>query len=641
MAKKKKAKRRRKPASQRQASFIEPDAFEQMRGRPYTYWDEFLYHLAKQCSRALESAQKRMEDADLRLSVGEIRNLSVDITGAVEDLVANTCASDACACLWRWDEPAGVALPDEDRHVVRAAQVLRDRLSDPPRARDIFQTRVLGRAVYPLVQHYYEVLRMVLLSWDHPDILHLCRRTSEAIVSYVSEVRRQRPALLDNPATEVDRIREVPTALATTEPPDVPRAQREIREQFPRLSPDMPIAQVMEILTQYVMESYLTRLHMTILLAETEARDQAERVPLRFALFGATPFDGKTPLQLLVERQTQLSSDDQQRLLALGEPRSGLFEVDRLVGDTIYARDLAEDDREIAIVGADRMAEQAAAPGDLLMGDVLPWQDGYVVGTSLHVGHPGLSGADLEQRRELRDAAQKLAGLRDTSRQQQLRRKLHEEFVGEFGDASRPYPSARDAVESLRRFVDTRLKSQAETQIVTPDQAASPSVPLIGQTESVPIIEEKTPDAEPGQPAEQTDDAPVPTTLVSHPEAGVHVLPGLELFNDAVAVDEIDEQQAWVVQSFVRSPRVPPYIIEQAAEQDPERFERHLRRAFCDSSIVLDRDLPGMLRKYKCQHYRPELAPDMLTVLMPDLERLTGAPEADRPGSRIILPGES
>ena len=119
----------------------------------------------------------------------------------------------------------------------------------------------------------------------------------------------------------------------------------------------------------------------------------------------------------------------------------------------------------------------------------------------------------------------------------------------------------------------------------------------------------------------------------------MHVVPALDLWQKAMDTDDLDRPGTWIVQNFVRSPRVPPQLIEQAAQEQPERLEKHLRRAFCDSSIQLGRDLPGILRKYKGMYYRPGLSPDLLTALMPQLDKLTGEP--DEPTGRIILPGQS
>ena len=96
-------------------------------------------------------------------------------------------------------------------------------------------------------------------------------------------------------------------------------------------------------------------------------------------IFRATRLDGKTPLQVLLERQADMSNHQRQRLMRWdAEAFVGAFLIREIQVPMVSAIDL-ETDREFRLEATKPQALGSMQQGDLLLSRVVPWDDRWLL----------------------------------------------------------------------------------------------------------------------------------------------------------------------------------------------------------------------------------------------------------------------
>jgi len=324
-------------------------------------------------------------------------------------------------------------------------------------------------------------------------------------------------------------------------------------------------------------------------------------------IFRATHLDGKTPIQLFIERHRDMSGRQKQRLLRWDtETFYGIFLVE---GVEIPFVDVTGLDSE----GSYRLkatkpgAVRSLKPGDLLFSRVTPW-DKYWLLSGIQQRFEG-AGKEQNLVSELKRQAIYRPFCRhidsDDPRIQkgfEVQEAQYQAWMTLFGQEELLFEDGLQLGAAINRF-DRYWKDE----MVLPDSGLT-RAQLYHQTHGQPPPEVKFP--LPDYLLEAKD-----TAAIFDRWHGLAFYVGYGLFRSAFENQKpLTSQQVQQVWDYLIDESVDYWVFQRVRDRFPERTEYVFRQVLKDEQFRLDRDFDAVLRKFKGNAMRKPLRP-MINVV--------------------------
>lgn len=315
-------------------------------------------------------------------------------------------------------------------------------------------------------------------------------------------------------------------------------------------------------------------------------------------VFRPTRIDGRTPIELFIERQPAMPEAQRRRLERWNnEAFTDVFHVRRLEPPFVAAADVRFG-REYRLL-ATRPVMKVLRRGDLFMSRVVPWDDHWALSGVLevvgHVDEPGLP----EVRRLLLQGPSPRRPDPNDPAVQSAKALLEEQYrawVELFGADELTFASGRELGAAVDRFYHHWNEEQRD--------------PQTGRTRAEQYeLDHNRPAPEPS--------GVLPEDLLEARDVGVTVdavtgmgfLTNFGLFRSALeSGGPPTAPQVAIVLEYLRDPSVEPVAFLKARQRHPQRLAELLRLALRDEQFDLQRDFDRLLRKYKGEALRsPQL----------------------------------
>ena len=337
--------------------------------------------------------------------------------------------------------------------------------------------------------------------------------------------------------------------------------------------------------------------------------DDVEATTIRTAddfLFRATGVDGRTPLELLLDRQRDLGAAQRQRVRRwIDESFHGTFQVRHVGIGSFDVVDLRTD-REFRLHATKPEALARVRAGDIVYSRVVPWDDAwYLSGIQDTFARPDQTTV-AKLRRDLRRLP--LSGRLDPSdphvaKAFAMQREQHDAWVKLFGADEVTFPDGRALEDAMRRFYRYWSYEMID--------------PVTGETRA------QTYEREHGRPPAAAAEFALPEPLleatdvavISDPRWDTSFLEGYGAFRAAFAsTGPVTAEQALRVWDYLSDPTIEPLVFERMRDRAPERTEQVMRTVLRDQEFRLDRDFGPTLRRFKGEHLRRGPQPSVTIV---------------------------
>ena len=325
-------------------------------------------------------------------------------------------------------------------------------------------------------------------------------------------------------------------------------------------------------------------------------------------LFRATRLDGRTPVQLLLDRQSHLTGEQKRPFLRWdAETFQGVFRIRSIDPPFVETRNLAtgRDYRVLCDVPA---VLRAFHRGDVFASRITPWED-YWLFSGIQRNYSRLPAKALaELTQKLRRGALYSPEQGDPRLHLAFRKQyeMHEQWVSFFGDEEVLFANGTELEEALARFyrhvwemaIDPESgMTRAERYRQMYGRHREPSRPSLPQS----LKEEKDVgavfDREHGQ--------------------GYYVRYGL--FRSAFeSTGPLSAAQAACVWGYLRSATIPPCLFQRMRSRFPERTQEVLRHVLKDQEFLAERDFEPLLCKFKGEAMRGPKRPSIAIVQSPE-----------------------
>jgi len=327
-------------------------------------------------------------------------------------------------------------------------------------------------------------------------------------------------------------------------------------------------------------------------------------------IFRATHLAGKTPIQLFIERQKDMSERQRQRLLRWDtETFYGMF----LISDTefpfINAVDMATD-KSYRLTATKPEALRSLKPGDLLFSRVMPWDDHWLL-SGIQQRFEG-AGKDQNLVSELKREAQLKPFNRPVDNEDRriqegfkIQEAQYQAWLALFGREELLFEDGLKLGASMNRF-----HRYWRDEIPFGDTGLT-RAQLYQQRHGQPPPELKFP--LPDYLLEAKD-----TAAVFDQRHGLAFYVGYRLFRSAFEEQgQLTGEQIQRVWDYLIDESTDYWLFQRMRDRFPERTEYVFREVLKDKYFQLDRDFDAALRKFKGQSMRRPVRP-MITVIDTD-----------------------
>lgn len=323
-------------------------------------------------------------------------------------------------------------------------------------------------------------------------------------------------------------------------------------------------------------------------------------------IFRATRLGGKTPIQVLLERQANLSDRQRQRLMRWdAETFVGAFLIRQVHVPVINASDL-ETDRELSLEATKPQALGALRPGDLLLSRVVPWDDHWLL-SGVQQRHEQVS---EDRVRQIKKSLQQKPSRRsfDPSGPRivkafQIQEAQYQAWLALFGKDEILFADGLELGAAINRF----HRHWAET--VVPGTGLSRVEGFRRQYGKEP-------------PSQMF---PLPDDLLKARDVAAifdrrHGMSFFVGYGDFLSAFEgsgpLSDRQTERVWDYLSDDSVEYWVFQRVAERFPDRTEHVLRTVLKDDSLRRQ-DLDSLLRRFKGEAMRQPVRP-MITVVDPN-----------------------
>ena len=322
-------------------------------------------------------------------------------------------------------------------------------------------------------------------------------------------------------------------------------------------------------------------------------------------IFRATRLDGKTPIQVLLERQADLSDRQRQRLMRWdAETFVGAFLVSEIRVPMVTAIDL-ETDRELHLEATKPQALRALRPGDLLLSRVVPWDDHWLL-YGVQQRHEQVSEDRVRQiRKSLRQKpSRRLFDPNDPriAKAFQIQEEQYQAWLALFGKDEVLFADGLQLGAAINRF------HRHWGEMVVPATGLSRMDGFRRQYGKEP----------PSQMFPLPDDLLKANDVAAifDRRHGLSFFVGYGDFLSAFEGSEaLSDQQTERIWDYLSDDSVEYWVFQRLAHRFPNRAEHVLRTILKDESLRLQ-DLGVLLRRFKGEAMRQPTRP-MITVVGP------------------------
>jgi hypothetical protein len=320
-------------------------------------------------------------------------------------------------------------------------------------------------------------------------------------------------------------------------------------------------------------------------------------------IFRATRLDGKTTIQVLLERQADPPDRQGQRLMRWdAESFVGAFLVREIRVPMVTAIDL-ETDRELHLEATKPQALRALRPGDMLLSRVVPWDDHWLL-SGVQQRHEQVSEDRVRQiRKSLRQKpSRRLVDPNDprTAKAFHIQEEQYQAWLALFGKDEVLLADGLELGAAINRF------HRHWGEMVVPATGLSRMEGFRRQHGKEP-------------PSQMF---PLPDDLLKARDVAAifdrrHGLSFFVGYGDFLSAFEgsgpLSVQQIERVWDYLSDDSVEYWVFQRVAHRFPDRTEHVLRTILKDEALRL-RDLDALLRRFKGEAMRRPVRP-MITVV--------------------------
>ena len=342
--------------------------------------------------------------------------------------------------------------------------------------------------------------------------------------------------------------------------------------------------------------------------AETSSVDKATDE----FIFRATHLDGKTPIQLFIERQKDMSERQRHRLLRWDtETFYGAFTVNDMEFPFINAIDIPTD-KSYRLTATLPEALRSLKNGDLLFSRITPWDDHWLL-SGIQQKYEG-AGKDKKLVSDLKHEAQLKRMYRPIDDQDhriqegfKVQEAQHQAWIELYGQEELLFEDGLELGAAMNRFY------RYWTDEVPFGDTGLSRAELYQQRHGQPPPEVKFP--LPDYLLEAKD-----TAAVFDRKHGLAFYIGYGLFLSAFEQQgSLSDKQIQRVWDYLIDESTDYWLFQRIRNRFPEQTEYVFREVLKDKYFQLDRDFDAVLRKFKGQAMRRPVRP-MITVVDTDTD---------------------
>ena len=322
-------------------------------------------------------------------------------------------------------------------------------------------------------------------------------------------------------------------------------------------------------------------------------------------IYQATHLAGRSPIELLTDRQLELSDQQRSRLVRWDrEQFTGVFLVKAVTLPFLEVRDL-ELDRDMKLEATKPDTLRALQPGEVLASRVAPWDDHWLLsGVQWNLGRaPEATLATLRRELALQLPLRRLADDDPRVRKAfEIQEKQHATWVSLFGSDEMLFKDGLDLGAAMNRF-----HHHWAFEMILPD---------VGSTRAQGFQArhgQQAPDAKIQLPDDLLEAKDV--GLIFHRRHGIVFLKGYGVFRSAFESGEpLTLEQTQVVWNYLVEPSIDYWVFELMKERHPDRTEQIFRHILKDRRFELERDFEPTLRKFKGEQMRRPARPTVTVI---------------------------
>lgn len=324
-------------------------------------------------------------------------------------------------------------------------------------------------------------------------------------------------------------------------------------------------------------------------------------------IFRATHLAGKTPIELFIERQKDISDRQKQRLLRWDtETFYGIFIVRDVELPFVNATDL-ESDKSYRLKATKPEALRSLKSGDLLFSRVTPWDDYWLL-SGIQQQFEG-AGKDQNLVSELRREAIYTPSYRHVDNNApriqegfKVQEAQYQAWIALFGQEELLFEDGLKLGAAVNRF-----HRYWRDEMILPDSGLT-RAQLYQQSHGHSPPELKFP--LPDYLIEAKD-----TAAVFDRRHGLAFYVGYRLFRSAFNDQgQLTQEQIQRVWDYLTDESTDYWLFQRMRDQYPERTQYVFRQVLKNKQFRLDRDFDVVLRKFKGESMRRPVRP-MITVI--------------------------
>lgn len=587
---------RRKAGARRKDLICSKDFFVFRLHRRPCLWDVFIHELSECFTFCCEQTAQKASAEPFRFDSDESARVGWMLAKGFDVLVTQDWAVEPCeglgGKLWQLDEPTAAQISKSTAH----------------------------RCFEPLLRKYMEDSHSIYCGWPHPDLTPLVWGVGTMLGGFL--------LVRCAPGGDLYRCLEDPLAnhggyfTDAGRPAEIPQtsgdAFRDVQQLGLMIDDSDDGGDVKYKLVHFVRnDPWLFsewaafvegQLEQAARKRQGSGPDSAVDEATDAFIFKATHLAGKTPIQLLLERQSNISNRQRERLLRWDrETFCGMFVVEGVDMPFLNARELL-DDSSFKLEASIPEVLTGVRPGDLLASRITPWDDHWLL-SGVQNCFQG-AGNDSEFLSKLKHQSGRTLPYRqidsDNPRIKQafaVQQAQYKAWMELFGNEELLFADGHELGSAMDRFY-----RYWNDEVVMPDSGLTRSeLYLREHGHTRPHVKFPMPDH-----LLRAKD----TAVVFDKRHGLAFYVGYGLFRSAFQASgaALTAEQTERIWDYLTDESVDFWLFQRMRDRYPTRTEEVFRHILADERFRLDRDFDTILRKFKGEAMRQPVRP-MITMI--------------------------
>jgi hypothetical protein len=320
-------------------------------------------------------------------------------------------------------------------------------------------------------------------------------------------------------------------------------------------------------------------------------------------LFAPCRLDGKTPVELLLERQVNMPEQQRRRLTRwIDEPYEGIFHIKSARSPEIVTTDL-HTMKTVTLEATRPEGLRSARPGHVVFTRVVPWEDKWFLSGAQDVRGPVPDNAIPELRTALLSAGVPKRADPDgriLKKSLEAQGEQYDEWVKLFGADEICFDSGQACEDAMHKF-----HHHMSHIWINPRTGMTPYDSFRQRYKSTPPKVEFN----------------LPEDLLTHPDIGsifdrIHgqvFLPDYRAFLSAFETEKPSIHQLTILRDYLVTNLGPYWLFARIAARAPIAFERTMRTVLRDETFKIE-DLDRWMRKLKPVEVRRGIQPSLVVL---------------------------